>query len=209
MATVKVSALFLCLLLFTTATAQQSDNGSLAGTVTDQNKLAVPNATITVTNLGTGRTRAVTTNEEGRWTVTVLALGEYEVKAEAANFKSTTQKARVSAANTTNVDLTLGIEEIKNEVTVVAQQGSSTILEGNSSPATGSTLTGVAIEKAPAANRSAFSLLATDSSISTDLTDPLTNGTGNPETSINGGRTTSVGVQKDGVDATNLTGTGS
>src|SRR5262249_9989992 len=42
-----------------------------------------------------------------------------------------------------------------------------------------------------------------------DLTDPLTNGNGNPEASVNGNRPTSVSVQKDGIDATNLTGTGS
>src|SRR5262249_54986375 len=77
------------------------------------------------------------------------------------------------------------------------------------SPVTQSTITGRALETMPAATRSAFSLLATETSVSADLTDPLTNGTGNPETSINGNRTTSVGVVKDGVDATNLTGTGS
>jgi len=104
--------------------------------------------------------------------------------------------------------LTLGLVEQVSSITVTAPPTNSTI-STEQSPVTGTTLTGKAIENAPAANRSAFSFLAGETSISADLTDPLTNGTGNPETSVNGNRPTSVSVQKDGVDATNLTGTGS
>jgi hypothetical protein len=110
---VSVSTLILCLLLSTLAMDQQSDNGSLAGTVTDQNKQAIANASITVMNLGTGGKRTVTTNEEGRWTITVLPLGEYEVKAEAENFKP--DQKSVSASNTAAVDIP-GIVEQKEIV---------------------------------------------------------------------------------------------
>src|SRR5262245_36241836 len=196
------------LLLTTNAAAQQSDNGSLTGTVTDQNKLAVPNATVTVTSLGTGSKRTVQTNGEGRWTIAALALGEYMVRAEAESFKPTTERVSVSSGSSTTVDLTLGIVEQSGIVTIEAEQRNGTI-STEQSPVTQSTITGRAIEELPAATRSPFSLIAKDTSVSTDLTDPLTNGTGNAETAINGNRTTSVSVVKDGVDATNLTGTGS
>src|SRR5262249_62275972 len=124
-------------------------------------------------------------------------------------FKPVVQKATVTASSTVRVDLMLGLEEQKESITVVAQPDTNTNISTDQSPVTQPTITGRALEPMPAATRSAFSLLATETSVSADLTDPLTNGTGNPETSINGNRTTSVGVVKDGVDATNLTGTGS
>ncbi|MCY7347260.1 MAG: carboxypeptidase-like regulatory domain-containing protein [Pyrinomonadaceae bacterium] len=42
--------------------AQQSDNGGLTGTVADAAGALVPNATVTVTNLGTNAKRTITTN---------------------------------------------------------------------------------------------------------------------------------------------------
>jgi hypothetical protein len=200
-------ASILLLSLVIVAIAQQSDNGSLTGVVTDPNKQAVAGAAVTATSTVRGVKRTATTNEEGRWTISTLSPGEYEVKAEAPNFQPVTQRVTVSASNTTNVALALGIAEQKESVTVVAEANST--VSSESSPVTQSTLTGKALENLPAATRSAFSLLATETSVSTDLTDPLTNGTGNPETSINGNRTTSVSVSMNGIDATNLTGTGS
>src|SRR5215475_2466803 len=108
--------LLLGLLSFGTSIAQQSDNGSLAGGVKDPNGLAVSNATVTATNLGTGAKRTAQTNSDGRWTITTLALGEYQVTADAENFKQAIQKTRVSASSTTTVDLTLGIAEQKGTV---------------------------------------------------------------------------------------------
>ena len=198
-----------CLAIPTAVVAQQSDNGSLAGTVTDQNKQVVPGASVTVTNLGTGAQRSVTTNEQGRWTVAALALGQYLVKAEAPNFQPLQKNVTVTASTTTTVDLTLGIEAVAERVDIFSDQERSTTISSDASPVTQSTITGKALESAPVANRSALGLLASDSSVSVDLTDPLTNGNGNPEVAINGNRTTSVSVSKDGVDATNLTGTGS
>src|SRR5262245_11147343 len=203
-----VVTLVVCLLCFGNGIAQQSDNGSLAGAVKDPNGLAVPNATITATNLATGTKRTTNAKDDGRWTITTLPVGEYVVTADATNFKTAKQTARGSASSTATVDLTLGLLEQISSVRVAAPATNSTI-STEQSPVTGVTLTGKAIENAPAANRSAFSFLAGETSISADLTDPLTNGTGNPETSVNGNRPTSLSVQKDGVDATNLTGTGS
>src|SRR5215813_9363229 len=89
----------LALVVFSLLTAitlgQQSDNGSLTGTITDPNGAVVPNATVTVTNLDARSVKTVTTNQDGRWTVFPLRLGNYEVKAEAAGFKPTTKQTVV------------------------------------------------------------------------------------------------------------------
>ena len=200
---------FVIFLLTISGFAQQTNNGSLSGTVTDQNGQVVPNVTIKATSLGTGTKRTVVSDGDGRWTINVLTPGEYEVRAEAANFKPAVQRTTVATSNTTNLDLILGIVEQTETVTIEADNTTNSTVSSEQSPLTGSTITGRALENLPAANRGAFSTLAGDSAVSSDLTDPLTNGNGNPEASINGNRTTSIGVLFNGIDSTNLTGTGS
>src|SRR5688572_26027509 len=65
----------------------QASNGQIEGTVSDQNNAAVSDATITVTNIETGATRTVTSDESGVYHFPLLPLGTYRLTAEAANFK--------------------------------------------------------------------------------------------------------------------------
>jgi Carboxypeptidase regulatory-like domain len=190
----------------TSSFGQQSDNGSLTGTVTDQTGAILPNATVTVTNLDARSIKTVRTNDEGRWSVSPLRLGNYEVKVEAASFKTTTRQVAVGSGSTT-LDVSVGIEEQENTVTVQLDQNSAVSTEQN--PVTSNTITGRRVEELPAPTRSVFNFLSADSSVGGDLISAQGNSTGNPEPSINGQRTTSIGIIKDGVDATNLTGTGS
>jgi hypothetical protein len=59
----------------------------LAGTVTDAQGTGV-HAVVTITNLDTGLTRAVTTDNAGRYVEHDLSSGRYSVKAEATAFKA-------------------------------------------------------------------------------------------------------------------------
>ncbi len=61
----------------------QALNGQIEGTVLDQNKAAVPNAVITVTNIESGVTRTVTTDESGVYRFLILPLGTYRITSEA------------------------------------------------------------------------------------------------------------------------------
>ncbi len=203
--------ILICSVLFVSlnGSAQQTDNGGLTGIVTDSNGAVVPNATVIVTNLGTNAKRTLTTNEEGRWTINVLPLGNYEVSAEAQGFQIVRQRTNVVTSQTTSVDLVLGVGEVNpNEVTITATGDENSLISSNNAT-TGSQITGKRLEELPVANRSSFGVLASDSSVSSGLTDPLTNGNGNPEASVNGSRTTGQGVQFNGIDATNFSGTGS
>src|SRR5262245_56092414 len=87
----------MCFTISAISYAQQTDNGSLTGTVTDPAKQVVPGATVTATSLGTGTKRTATSNSDGRWTIVALPLGEYLVRAEAENFKPVQQKTLVTA----------------------------------------------------------------------------------------------------------------
>src|SRR6266511_2313801 len=61
----------------------QALNGQIEGTVLDQNKAAVPNAVITVTNIESGATRTVATDESGVYRFPLLPLGTYRISAQA------------------------------------------------------------------------------------------------------------------------------
>ena len=70
-----------------TQTPPAQSGASLVGDVTDPQGAVVVNAMITVTNLDTGVTRIVKTNQMGHYVAGGLKVGHYSVKAESPGFK--------------------------------------------------------------------------------------------------------------------------
>ena len=66
-------------------------HGSIYGQVTDASGAAVPNATITVTDVSKGTSVQATTNESGEYTVQNLIPDVYNVKASATGFGTVEQ----------------------------------------------------------------------------------------------------------------------
>ncbi len=64
-----------------------AQEATIVGTVTDPAGSVAPNVTITVTAVGTGHARIVTTNDVGQYAAPGLPIGTYSVKAEASGFK--------------------------------------------------------------------------------------------------------------------------
>src|SRR6266478_3551168 len=64
----------------------QANTGTIEGVVTDPSGSAVPNAEVTLTNLGTNFTRVLQTDQEGRFRGLLLPLGTYRVTVKAPNF---------------------------------------------------------------------------------------------------------------------------
>src|ERR1700742_4559061 len=64
----------------------QANTGIIEGTVSDPSGKAVAGAQITITNLGTNFTRALSSDEEGRFRGLLLPLGPYRVTTKAPNF---------------------------------------------------------------------------------------------------------------------------
>jgi len=60
----------------------------LTGQVEDASGAVVPNATVTLRNLTTGVERRTVTDSQGRFVVSGLAVGEYQVKVDAAGFRT-------------------------------------------------------------------------------------------------------------------------
>ena len=65
----------------------QVAGGTISGTVTDSSGRVINNVQITITNLATGVTRDVTTNEDGFYSAPNILPGTYQAKFTAQGFK--------------------------------------------------------------------------------------------------------------------------
>lgn len=95
--------------------------GSLVGTITDQTKAVVPNATVKVTNTETGLVREGAADSAGNYSIPNLLEGDYDVLVSASGFKPVTHKGvRIQINNVTHVDASLEIGVATESVTVAA-----------------------------------------------------------------------------------------
>src|SRR5437867_13342422 len=69
--------------------AQGAGNASVLGTVTDSAGAVVPGASVQAKNIATGRVQEVPADEQGRYTIADLPIGEYEAAASLAGFQTT------------------------------------------------------------------------------------------------------------------------
>ena len=82
----------LAILFFAVLALQaQITTTTISGVVSDPTGGGIPNAQVTVSNMGTGATRTVTTNVQGAYRIDLLPVGEYEVEVSACGFKKSKQ----------------------------------------------------------------------------------------------------------------------
>ena len=105
------------------AMAAKPAGAILTGTVTDQTGAAVPGATITVTERGTGLSRSVTADANGRYIASGLDPGNYDLDATATGFMSNhLSKVAVTASKENVASFTLRVGAMSESVTVEASQ---------------------------------------------------------------------------------------
>src|SRR5450755_1030576 len=103
--------LFLVLLMAGLPFHAFGQEATLLGTVTDPAGAIVPNVTITITSVETGRVVVVTTNESGQFVAPALLIGHYNVKAQATGFKVDEQQSislKVGDRTRLDIQLTIG-----------------------------------------------------------------------------------------------------
>jgi len=99
--------------------AAQTTSAALAGVVTDESGAAVPGASVTVRNTGTGATSRTITDAAGRYSLSSLDPGDYEVRVELTGFKTVVRGGvglRVGGGST--VDVTLSLGQVTEQVIV-------------------------------------------------------------------------------------------
>jgi hypothetical protein len=115
-------ALGLVLVVAASAAAQsQAADGAVEGTVVDSSGGVLPGATVTVTNVETGVSRTVVTNERGLYRALLLPLGTYRVTAELSGFKRFDRSGvMLLAGQTAVIDVTLEVGNLAEVVSVTA-----------------------------------------------------------------------------------------
>jgi hypothetical protein len=104
-------------MLATPAAAQQTES-RIVGRVTDPNGGVLPGVTITVTSTQTGAVRTGVTDESGRYTITNLAAGTYEVVTEMSGFAPAKNALTLGVGETKPIDFALSLANLTEAVTV-------------------------------------------------------------------------------------------
>ncbi|HEX4231310.1 MAG TPA: TonB-dependent receptor [Bryobacteraceae bacterium] len=92
--------------------------GSIAGTVQDSSGGAIPDAKVTITNIGQGVSVTATTNRSGNYEQTHLINGTYRVQIEHSGFKMHVQDVEVTLNSVAQVNASLEVGSINQTVTV-------------------------------------------------------------------------------------------
>ena len=98
-----------------------AQEATMLGTVTDPSGAAVPNVSVTITNVDTGNVSHLTTNDVGQYVAPDLAIGRYNVQAKSSNFKLAEQKnIGLQVGDRRRVDFQLQLGNAQESVTVEA-----------------------------------------------------------------------------------------
>ncbi len=135
----------------------QYEDGSLIGSIHDATGAAVPNATVTVTNVNTANVFKVTSNGSGDYEVPSLRVGVYNIEAAAPGFASAQAKdISIPVGGRQRIDLILKVGQTATtvEVSDVALQVETETSER------GQTISGYQTEALPLVSRNFSDLLA-------------------------------------------------
>src|SRR5215831_20088311 len=135
----------------------QSYTASVRGVVTDGSQATVPEAKVTVTDVNRNTSHTTTTDASGRYVITALPPGNYELTVEAAGFNKHSQPAfALQVQQQATLDVQLSVGAIATSVQV---EGSAPLL--NTTSATlGQVVENKYILSLPLAGRTPLSLVA-------------------------------------------------
>lgn len=98
----------------------QSNYGTVTGTVTDAQHLAIAGAKIQLTAASTGAVRRIVTDPHGLFEAAALLPDDYEVRIEAPGFAAETQSLRLEVGQKVAVEISLKIGGVSQGVKVTA-----------------------------------------------------------------------------------------
>ena len=172
----------------------QANTGSIEGVVTDPSGSAVPNAEVTLLNLGTNFTRILKTDAEGRFRGVLLPLGPYKVTAKAPNFGTLVREGLdLAVGQSISLQLPLSVSGVEQTVSVT---GEAPILE-TSRVESSTYLDQRSIRDLPNNGRNFLSLVPLTPGVS------IVQGPDGDEISINGQKGINNNISIDGADNNN------
>jgi hypothetical protein len=93
-------------------------SGAVEGVVRDPQGALIPGAEVTVTQIGTGQSRTLMTNEEGFFKADQLQIGEYKITVTKEGYKQVSTTADVKLGAPATVLLELPVGSVSETVTV-------------------------------------------------------------------------------------------
>ena len=109
-----------CIALFSATAWAQEPTGSIEGAVTDPQGAVVQGANVSVRNAATNFNRSATSDDNGRYRISQLPPGTYEVKVTGTNFKtSVVSDVVVAVGQTLPLDVHLEVGGASETVTVI------------------------------------------------------------------------------------------
>jgi hypothetical protein len=121
---VAVRCLGLCaaLTLVAVSSVFAQQRGSISGKVVDQGGLALPGATVTITEQGTGFTRTAVTAENGAYLIPNLEPGVYTVLLEMSGFAAVKQPdVALTAGSAVNLEFKMQVAGLQEEIVVTGE----------------------------------------------------------------------------------------
>ena len=196
--TKRLFALFLALLLLTSATSvmAQETTATINGQVVDQSGAAVSGAEVKVTSLKTQETRTTTTGDDGYYSLTFITPGLYDFSVKVQGFKEFLNRSielLVNDRKTINVQLEAGA--VSEMVSVTAE---APIVQ--STPTVGDVVDNRKVVEIPLNNRNFLQLITLVPGVTSDDTTESSIGlTSTTNISIAGNRRNSTNYLVDGV----------
>lgn len=195
-------------LFFVFSAMAQTETARIQGVVSDQAGAAIPNATVTVTSLGTSREVTAQTNDEGNYTVLALQPGKYNISVGQTNFKTTKQDVTLEVAQSATLNFTLEAGVVTETVTIT----NDAPLVDSSSSSLGEVVQGRQIVELPLNGRNVLELARLSPGVTQGVVGGYATGaggdaetyrgrnTGGAALSVNGQRTQANNFLLDGVD---------
>jgi hypothetical protein len=115
---VRLLACAVAALALTAPAAAQQTESRIVGKISDSNGGVLPSVTVTITAGQTGAVRTAVTDAEGRYVVTNLSPGAYEIRVELSGFAPNRGALLLGAGDTKPMDLSLSVAGVAEAITV-------------------------------------------------------------------------------------------
>ena len=204
----RVSILFTALACVSTALAQDF-RATITGQISDPSGTALPNATVTAKNAGTGEETSQPTSGEGSYSIPFLIPGTYSVTVSAAGFATAVRNGiEVHTSDKITLNFAMEVSQVQSTVEVT---GVAPLLDA-ATATRGDVIENMRVTELPIAGRNPFSLTNLSTGVvfagNPQFTRPFDNGD-NVNFSINGGLRQTNSWLLDGVPDDSVTDTDS
>jgi hypothetical protein len=148
---------FICAVIVCFNTNAQTITATISGTVTDAAGAIVPGANVTATSKETGLSKTSTSNDDGRYVITFLQPGAYDIKVEKQGFANQTiTNLKLEIGQSATLDTTLQVSGTNAEVTI---EGDTVPLLQTESSALETTIENKLVEDLPSGERSVLAFI--------------------------------------------------